>query len=323
MPAVVIAILTYRRPDDLAAAIPAVLAEAATVTPAASILVVDNDPDGGAAAIADEFVGRGVRYAHEPVPGIAAARNRALDSVDDDCVLIFIDDDEHPCAGWLTALLGTYQATGAGAVAGPVLSEFATDPDAWVAAGRFFDRRRHATGTALTAAATNNLLLDLGRLAPLRLRFDEAFGLTGGSDNLFTRQLVRAGIGMVWCDEAIVIDRVPASRVQRSWVLKRAFRSGNTTVRVSLTMSRSRRERAAARIRATFDGSVRILGGSVRAGLGAVTGSLVHQARGRRAISRGAGMVSGAFGSVAAEYLRSDIDAQQGSLTDRAGRVPG
>ena len=78
-PTVVVAVLTYRRPDDLAAALPALVEQARAYGDRASVLAVDNDPDGGAAeavAAADA----GVRYVHEPTPGIAAARNAALDA---------------------------------------------------------------------------------------------------------------------------------------------------------------------------------------------------------------------------------------------------
>lgn len=306
-PAVVIAILTYRRPEDLAAAIPLVLDEAVTASPVATILVVDNDPAGSAAEIAGSFAERGVRYVHEPVPGIAAARNRALDSVDGDTVLIFIDDDEHPEAGWLSALVRTQLATGAAAVAGAVLSEYEAPPDEWLTAGRFFDRRRLPTGTKIDVAATNNLLLDLSQINPLGLRFDTALGLTGGSDTLFTRQLVRSGLVMVWCDEAIVIDRVPASRLNREWVLKRAFRSGNSSVRVSLMLCTSPFQRGALRLQHTLRGALRIVGGGLRIILGEVAGSIAHRSRGRRAISRGAGMLAGAYGGVYAEYSRPDV----------------
>ena len=59
---VVLAVLTYRRPAYLAAALPLLLAQALSVDPPAAVLVVDNDPDGGARATVAGFPG--VRYAH-------------------------------------------------------------------------------------------------------------------------------------------------------------------------------------------------------------------------------------------------------------------
>ncbi|CAJ0557430.1 unnamed protein product, partial [Mesorhabditis spiculigera] len=145
------------------------------------------------------------------LPGIAAARNRALaESVDVD-LLVFIDDDERPTSDWLTALLETRIRTGAGGVVGPVVSAFAAPLDPWIADGGFFDRRRLPTGTEVRVAATNNLLLDLRLVRSISLQFDERFSASGGSDSLFTRRYTGAGFTLVWCDEAVVTD-VSSSR---------------------------------------------------------------------------------------------------------------
>lgn len=302
-PTVVVAVLTYRRPDDLAAALPALVEQARAYGDRASVLVVDNDPDGGAAeavAAADA----GVRYVHEPTPGIAAARNAALDAAVEADLLVFIDDDERPSARWLLDLLDTYELTRPQAVVGPVVSEYETEPDAWVAAGRFFDRRRLPTGTVVDVAATNNLVLDLTWVRAHGLRFDGRFGLSGGSDTLFTRSLVRAGGTMVWCDEAVVVDVVPADRVRRAWVLRRAYRSGNSWSRTAVELAASTRDRAGARAVCTGRGLVRIAGGAGRWLTGIVTRSLSHEAKGARTVMRGLGLVSGAWGSVYSEYRR-------------------
>lgn len=305
---VVVGVLTYRRPDDLKVALPQLVQQAATLSPAARVLVVDNDPDGSAratvlAAQAD-FLEVPVAYVHEPHPGIAAARNRALDEARGADLLVFIDDDERPVDDWLARLVRTYLVDRPEAVVGPVVSEYAAKPDAWVTAGRFFDRRRLATGTVTDVAATNNLLLDLHRLEELGLRFDERFGLSGGSDMLLTRQLAHAGGRIVWCDEAVVVDVVPASRVTRDWVLKRAFRSGNTWSRTSVVLADGRLGRAKVRARLTAQGAVRAAGGAARIGVGTVTRSLSLRARGRRTLARGAGMLAGAYGTVYVEYAR-------------------
>lgn len=296
-----VAVLTYRRPADLAAALPLLLEQARTVDPPATVLVVDNDPDGGARATVEAF--GGVRYAHEPTPGIAAGRNRALDEADGD-LLVFIDDDERPSAGWLAALVATWEATRPTGVVGPVVSEFATEPDPWIVAGRFFERRRPATGTEVEVAATNNLLLDLAAVRSLALRFDERFGLTGGSDTLFTRQLVRRGGRLVWCAEAGVVDVVPADRLTRRWVLRRAFRSGNGASVVEVELARGPGEHLRVRGRQLARGLARIGGGAVKVAAGWATGSVARRASGTRNLARGAGLVSGAVGHVFGEYGR-------------------
>jgi hypothetical protein len=304
-PVVVVAILTYRRPEDLLAVLPLLVREASSVEPHATVLVVDNDPDGGAEALVSQFADRGVRYVHEPTPGIAAARNCALSAASDARLLAFIDDDERPTEGWLKLLLEVWREHRCDAVVGPVVSEFDGPMTEWVAAGRFFDRRRLATGTVVEVAATNNLLLDLATVRRLGLQFDGRFGITGGSDTLFTRQLHRRGGRMVWCDEALVLDRVPASRLTPRWVLARAFRSGNSWTRTSLALADSVSGAAWLRLRMLGLGGVRVAGGVARWLLGLVIGDLSRQARGMRTLMRGAGMVSGAWGFAYSEYRRS------------------
>ncbi len=301
---VTIAMLTYRRPDDLVAVIPMVLDQADRASDDVTLVVVDNDPAGGARETVGSF-GDGVRYQHEPTPGIAAGRNRALDEAADADLMIFIDDDERPSPTWLSSLLAAYRATAPAAVVGPVVSVMAVPLDPWVEAGRFFDRRRLRTGTPIDVAATNNLLLDMAVVRRLGLRFDAAFGLSGGSDTLFTRQLANSGAAMVWCDEAIVTDVVPADRTTRQWVLHRARRSGNSASRCSVVLAGSGRGRLAVRTRCVVAGSIRVVTGTCRSVLGRVMRSDEHDAKGRRTAARGHGMISGALGSVVFDYARS------------------
>ncbi|WP_345710254.1 glycosyltransferase family 2 protein, partial [Kineococcus glutinatus] len=257
MTSVVVAVLTYRRPDDLAALLPEVLRQVDDAPLPARLLVVDNDPAGGARDLVAAVTGGRAAYAHEPRPGIAAARNRALDEAAGDDVLVFLDDDERPGGRWLRDLLDTRAATGAAGVVGPVVSDFAAPLDPWIAAGGFFDRRRLPTGTQVAVAATNNLLLDLRRVRASGVRFDERFGLSGGSDTLFTRQLVAAGLRLVWCDEAVVTDVVPAHRATRGWVLRRALRSGNGWSRTAQALRAPGAARARTRVVLTARRGVR------------------------------------------------------------------
>jgi succinoglycan biosynthesis protein ExoM len=304
---VTIGVLTFRRPADLAALLP-LLAEQAGAAEAAGyrveVLVVDNDPEGSGRPVVAQARLPLVRYVLEPEPGIAAARNRVLAEVRDRDVLVFIDDDERPHGDWLGPLLRTQRRTGAVAVAGAVVSAFSGPVDPWLAEGGFFLRRRLPTGTTIDVAATNNLLLDLRQLRPTGLRFDAGFGTSGGEDTLFTRSLSARGLSLVWCDEAVVTDVVPVDRATRSWVLRRAFSSGNSVSRVGLALAGSPVDRLRVRLGATGRGLPRLAGGLGRWALGAVTGSVRHRARGLRTAARGAGMLAGAAGHVYQEYSR-------------------
>lgn len=303
---VVVAVLTYRRPDELATTLAPLVEQATALDGDALVLVIDNDPEGSAEDVVRSWSHRGVEYVHEPRPGISAARNRALDEAVamGARLLAFIDDDERPSDHWLRQLVDVQARTGAGAVVGAMVFEFVGEPDPWVAAGRFFERPRHATGTTVPAAGTGNLLLDLAVVEAAGLRFDEKFSMTGGSDTLFTRQLRATGHELVWCDEAEAVDRVPAGRATRRWVLLRATRSGNSWGRTSLRLARSRIESARVRLQLTSGGLVRVAAGLGRAALGLLGRRAFHQARGLRTAARGVGMLMAGFGITYVEYRR-------------------
>ena len=316
-----IAIPTFRRPDDLKRAIGGVLkqvAEQAAREPSggtvsdAEVLVIDNDAqcsgrkaalaaaaDAGVAvrASADEPTAgdMSVRYVVEERPGVAAVRNRALDETTERDLLIFIDDDEEPESGWLAALVGLQASTGCQAVAGPVIPVYEVEPEEWVRQGEFFVRKTWPTGTVRPVAASNCLLLDLGFVRRAGLRFDEAFGATGGEDTLFTRRLSAAGGVIRWCDEARVRDHVPASRLTRPWILRRQRSHAATSVRVELALAGGGVQ-PAIRARAAAGGLVRSVLGGLRTAGGTLIGSPRHAAKGARLLARGRGILAASVG---------------------------
>ncbi len=312
---VTIAVPTFRRPEKLAALLPLLVEQARELdaggTTRTGIVVVDNDPDGSAraaveaaASVAAATQPVAIRYAHEARPGIAAARNRALDEAADAQFLAFIDDDERPRTGWLRELVRVQRDTGAALVQGWVDPEYEVPPSSWILAGRFFVRRTWPTGTALTVAASNNVLLDVEQVRESGLRFALDLGLSGGEDTLFTSQLAARGYRLVWCAESVVTDLVPASRITRRWVLRRALSHGNSAAVVRIRLAGGPPAAAVARARAAVGGAARVAGGVLRCAVGVVTRSEVHQARGSRAAYRGVGMIVAAVGGVVPEYAR-------------------
>jgi hypothetical protein len=312
---IAIAILTYRRNDVLTPCVNALL-KICRRYPSAYVLVVDNNPSAEAEPVVTSLARRSgthvLRYVHEPAPGIAAARNRAMEESRQAHLIIFIDDDERPTDRWLDELTKLYLERKPAAIAGPVVSEFAQQPDPWIVAGQFFVRRRMPTGTSIRWAATNNLLLDMAQVRRLKVRFADAYGLTGGSDTLFTKEIVRAGGTILWCDEAVVVDQVPASRLTRKWVLQKAFRLGNVTPRIDSTLAESGLTRARIRTQYAASGAARILYGTARYVFGHATGDLTHQARGARMAVRGAGITLGAMGYRYSEYSRKRLEGAMG-----------
>ena len=340
-----IAMLTYRRNDYLAQVIPELLAQADDVCDAqttASVLIVDNDPQAGARAVveaaraalageqpqtaeppeqavlsepsgsadSDKATLRLV-YVHEPEPGIVAGRNRALSQAHGSDALIFIDDDEIPSPGWLKALVSTWRAQGCAAVTGPTPPTFEVDPSAWVVASGAFDSWEAADGAQVRSADTGNLLLDLAVVEDLGLRFDPRYGLTGGEDSLFTRQLTRAGGVIRFAAGAVVTKRVPAARARRTWVLERSLRSGSSWARVRIDTAgpadggaSGRLARLRLRLGYGAKGLAKAGIDGARAGVARIRGDVPAQARYEVSSRGGLGMVVGALGVHVREYGR-------------------
>lgn len=307
-PSLTVAILTYRRPTQLATNLVSVargVAEASALV-RARVLVVDNDPAASARSVVEQAVGATIVYAHEPHPGIAAARNRALAESSDSRLLAFIDDDEIPQPGWLVELVRTWRNYSADAVMGRVVSDLPPDADPWAVVGGFFTRAQHETGARLHAAATGNLLLDLDTVRRLGIRFDESLGLGGGEDTLFSAQLVRGGGVIVACAESVTVDPVVPERATRAWVRWRAFSHGNVFQHTRQRLAPTLPRRLATRSTGFLGGGARMAVGSARAMWGVLTRNLTHRVRGVRAILRGAGVLSASVGYRHQEYRRTD-----------------
>jgi hypothetical protein len=314
----VVAVLTYRRTHLLPGLLTDLVAQAATITPAAEILVVDNAPEGGAADVVRPWAGQGVRYVHEPRPGISAARNRALtESVAAD-VLVFFDDDERPCADWLVRLTAAWREWRCAAVAGPVGSVVTGPVDPWISGTGVFDRPRKPTGSRVGGAGAGNLLLDLHVLRDLDLRFDERLGLTGGEDTLLTHTLVHAGHEIRWCDEAEAVEPVPADRLTRRWVLRRSFRSGSSWSRAELQLAATTPDRWRLRATVVAKAAIRIPQAAGTWLVATATRRLPVQGRAATTLASYAGLVSGAFGYVMGEYARPPVAALHGTRVDLA-----
>jgi hypothetical protein len=231
-------------------------------------------------------------------------RNRALAECDGEGALLFLDDDEVPEPGWLRTMVDRYTTTRATAVAGRVLTRLPDEAEPWISEGRAFDRPTRVDGQYMDEAATNNLLIDVGAVRRLGVTFDERFGLTGGSDSMFTRQLTRRGGTIRWAEHAVVVEQDDPQRFTRAWMLRRIFRFGNTSARVRIALAPTPFRRVAERGLALARGGIRIAAGLARFLVGVLTRSVRHRSHGQRTMSRGLGMIAAAIGYAHDEYGR-------------------
>lgn len=229
---VTVCVVTFRRPAGLARLLAGLdaLQFQKSAPPELSILIVDNDPQQSAFALCTEWepsIRWPLTYVNEPRQGIPQARNSAILHAGDDAQFIaYIDDDEAPDPDWLDELLFVQQQYDADVVVGPVLSRFDSGTPRWIQS--FFDRPRHRTGDRMTSANTGNVLISTRPLREWNLSFDERMAFTGGEDTHLFLRMAKLGARIIWADEAIVHEWVPATRTSVGWILQRAYRAGST-----------------------------------------------------------------------------------------------
>lgn len=225
---VAVAVATYKRPVELAALLRSINRQQGTLR--IVLIVVDNDSAGSARDVVLAEA-PGATYVIEARRGISAARNagveRALDF--EPCAIAFIDDDEVADPLWLRHLVGTMGSCKADVVTGPVKYVLPVTP----ADDKYFRQLERPFGSSVRYVATNNTLVRANWFSePVGMRFDDAYGLTGGGDLEFFLRLQEAGGKCVWDDKAIVLTYVLVERTTRQWILRREMRNGQLIARL-------------------------------------------------------------------------------------------
>lgn len=201
--------------------------------PAIEVVIADNDEAGSARevyeAVKPNFKWELV-YGIEPQQGVTFARNRSLSLASPNAeFLVFIDDDEVPSPEWLEALLDCQATNQADVVTGPVFPKFESpDVPNWIVQGGFFAPAEHETGKAMEVAFTNNTLVRSEHLRQLEKPFDENLAFRGSEDVHLFMNLYKNGSKIVWCNEAVVYEFIPASRTHLKWLIDRNYYGWST-----------------------------------------------------------------------------------------------
>ena len=216
---------TFRRPESFLRAARSVLAQQGVE--GIELVAIDNSPEGSAltafrALEADASIP--FRWAHEPRPGVAHARNAALQLAQGDLVA-WLDDDEEASPDWLASLIAVRRETGAQSVFGPVRARCACESNA-----DFYETLYSRSGPRESGFAPR--AYGIGNSLQPRLMFEEPqpfdprANQTGGEDDSLFVSWADAGARFAWAADAWVIEHLGAERTHLKHGLKRAFAYG-------------------------------------------------------------------------------------------------
>ena len=229
---------TLRRPDHLRRALGSVFAQAEAASLIATIVVVDNSPEGSAAGVVQAMRPHApapLRYVHEPRPGGATARNAGL-LASAAPLVAFLDDDEEAIPDWLGELRRAHLALGSAVTFGPVRGVAdGARPEFRAYLDRFFSRLRPG-GDALIPIAygCGNSMMTRAEALAGTAPFDVRHDRTGGEDDRLFDRLREGGAIFGWASRAWVHEYAPGHRVRLAYALKRAFCYGQSPCQTSL-----------------------------------------------------------------------------------------
>jgi succinoglycan biosynthesis protein ExoM len=230
-------VCTHQRNDALRSMLRALVLAADSAAPRAAVaaVVVDDNPDGRARAVVDEFEGcfpLGIHYRHSGRQNISLARNLGLDTAAGlaDWVAM-TDDDCEPDATWLTAYLDVQKRTGADAMTGPLVLRFPQGSPSWLYDEPFAlgENDVNEDGRAMHVAQTHNSIISSAWLrAHPDIRFEPALGRLGGEDMVFYRRCIAAGMRIHYARDAVVHEIVGPDRATLRYQLRSQFWLGNS-----------------------------------------------------------------------------------------------
>ncbi len=223
-----VAICTRDRPASVGRLLASLAQSSLPTAGSWEVLVVDNAPNERTAAVARPFERQlPLRLLHEPVPGLARARNAAVVEARGNYML-WTDDDCVVDRLWFNAYIAAfYRWPDAALFGGPIIPQFEGDPPSWLRrvtarVGAAYAARDLGT-TAVALSLTGNLVPfganyairtreQRGRLYDERIGRGAALPVTVGEESEVLEGLLRDGALGWWVPEAKVVHCIPPER---------------------------------------------------------------------------------------------------------------
>lgn len=227
---VAICIPTYQRPENLRELLTSIRnmdREGINLY----LIVVDNDETRSAERIVHEVMEGScipVDYDIVAVRSLAVVRNRLVELAarEEPEWIWFLDDDQFVEPDALRLMLATAKLYEADCVVGRVPHTFEGSSSPWASWSGIFDEVHRPTGKPTGKFGSNGPLVRFAAMRQIEGPFDGRLGLTGGEDSLFFARFHDRGFRSIGCDEAVIWDRLHASRNNPRWITQRALRFG-------------------------------------------------------------------------------------------------
>lgn len=168
-----------------------------------------------------------VRVVISASQNISVARNTGMAHAQGDFIA-FIDDDEVPDVNWLNNLVQLADSSGADAVQGTVIGIYPSDSPGWAVKLRPFDKSYGQAGARIKVGSTCNLLLRRSSMVTRAMKFNAAYGRSGGEDTDLCYRLTASGGVIVCSPDAVVYENVPRARLGLRHLVRRYARGGHT-----------------------------------------------------------------------------------------------
>lgn len=234
MPRITIGIGTHKRPKMLAKTLESLCSLQIPENCEAQLLMIDNAPEAPATGVFNEYSNRlpfSCFYFQESKKGLVYMRERMLQEAGrlNTDYLACIDDDEIAEPDWLLHHYNTLIKYKADIVSGRTLRILPGNTPKWIIDGGFFNKPSRPTGVKRTTSSNCNVFYNYKKVyIDLGIRYDERLNFIG-EDILFFRQAHEKGARIVWCNESILHEVIPESRVTQRSLLERAFATGTST----------------------------------------------------------------------------------------------
>jgi len=174
-----------------------------------------------------------LKLVHEPVIGLASARNRVLSEalMSGANALAFTDDDCIVPQHWFITLYRAYIKYGRHMVTGPRYYVLPFPPHKLslllMKESKILSAVDKQNGSHVTVAATNNVLFNLAPVQQHNLWFDMDFNLSGGEDTMFFISLYeKTKTAGVFVKDAYVYETLHENRINIRWILTHYLSQG-------------------------------------------------------------------------------------------------